>query len=477
MNFTELVFANKNLDKNALIFNDQYISYKTIFDVTKKYYFYFKEKNILPTNKILIHLPDNPGFICIVLACWAIGAKTCHPNLFIAGEAMEHIIDKLEPKIIITNQDNSFKFKNYSIQTILLEDINQSKSQLKEIEYHSYSEDEPLWYPLSSGTTGKNKCITQTLSNVLEWTNLWIEQTNWNENDVVWVTGKLHFQYSFVLSFLTSFIVGSCSILNKTLPSPTMIEETFKKYKINHFYTIPSVVDLLNNYPKKINFEHCKVLQTSGDYFPEFLSKKFKQIYKKTIHNVIGCSDVFCNYTINNDNDNLRHCGKPLKGVSIIIKNDKNELCNIGEIGEIFVKAKFIGKGYLNDNSSNEVFEDGFVKTNDLGHLDENNNLYFSDRKNNIFKINSLFVSPIEIENKILQYPGVKDCQISIIKKGKRISQLVASVVSLADVTVLDLKRYLKNSLEPYKIPKKFYFVDKIPKTWNGKKLRNLIKN
>ena len=477
MNFTQLVFEQNHLNRNALIYNSQSVSYKTILENTKKYYSFLKKEKISHKDNVLIHLPDSPGFICLILSCWAIGAKTCHPNLFVHGNNMNNLINLLDPKIIITNKENSFKFLNVTNKVILFEDIATSYFKQEDLEFHNYDSEEVLWYPLSSGTTGESKCIKQTLTNVIEWTRAWINETKWDRNDIIWVTGKLQFNYSFVLSFLTNFIAGSCSVITKTIPSPTAVEETFNKFKVNHFYTIPSFVDLLVNYPKKINFNQCKVLQVSGDYFPEFLSKKFQQVYQKKIHNVIGCADVFHNYTNNEDTASHRHCGKPIEGVTIQIKNDMGEICKIGEIGEIFVKAKFLGKGYLNDYNSSEVFNDGFVKTNDLGHLDENNNLYFSDRKNNIFKINSLFVSPVEIEDKILQYPGIKDCQITVVKKSKRVSQLVASVVSLSDITVLDLKRYLKNNLESYKIPKKFYFVDKIPKTWNGKKLRILTKN
>ncbi len=109
MNFTQHVFRNCNLDSNALIYNDSKITYRNLRELTGRYYNFLRQKNIKAGDEICISLPDSPNFVALILANWAIGAKTAHPNLSIKGKQLFEIVDSYKPKLIITDEKNSGK--------------------------------------------------------------------------------------------------------------------------------------------------------------------------------------------------------------------------------------------------------------------------------------------------------------------------------------------------------------------------------
>ncbi len=99
--------------------------------------------------------------------------------------------------------------------------------------------------------------------------------------------------------------------------------------------------------------------------------------------------------------------------------------------------------------------------------MDSKGRLHFKGRKNNIIKINSIFVNPIYTEKEIIQYPGISDCQVVFEN-----NTLMANLVTDSKINMLGLKKFLQEKLEPQQVPKKFNLVENIASTWNGKKIR-----
>ena len=203
MNFTQHVFRNCNLDRNALIYNDSKITYRNLRELTGRYYNFLRQKNIKAGDEICISLPDSPNFVALILANWAIGAKTAHPNLSIKGKQLFEIVDSYKPKLIITDEKNSGRFSDMDYDLQCLEQIDAENII---IDYHRYKPDETLWYQMSSGTTGRSKMVRHTITNAFEWHKSWNNSTKGDSKDLIYVTGKLQFNYSFGLTILNNLL-------------------------------------------------------------------------------------------------------------------------------------------------------------------------------------------------------------------------------------------------------------------------------
>jgi len=106
-----------------------------------------------------------------------------------------------------------------------------------------------------------------------------------------------------------------------------------------------------------------------------------------------------------------------------------------------------------------------------LARITSQNYVVYCGRVDNLTKINGQYVSPIEIENRLMDHPDIENCVITVENStGNKI--LVANIVSPKKISNLDIRQFLKDKIENYKIPKKTKQVDSLPTTWNGKKIR-----
>ncbi|HEX9253509.1 MAG TPA: 2-aminobenzoate-CoA ligase, partial [Ignavibacteriaceae bacterium] len=118
-----------------------------------------------------------------------------------------------------------------------------------------------------------------------------------------------------------------------------------------------------------------------------------------------------------------------------------------------------------------------FYHTGDLGFVDDDGYLFIEARRNDLIVTGGENVNPLEVEKALLKIPFVKDACV-FPKQNKTWGQIVASAIVCYDSSVDGkfLREILKQNLAGYKIPKEFYFVDKLPKTSLGKLERNKIR-
>lgn len=102
--------------------------------------------------------------------------------------------------------------------------------------------------------------------------------------------------------------------------------------------------------------------------------------------------------------------GKLSHGIQVKIIDENGNKCGIGDDGEICVKSQYKVLGYYgNEKATAQVIDnDGFFMTGDIGHFDENGNLYFVDRKKDLLKYCNSQISPVEIENYLTEVLDIK---------------------------------------------------------------------
>jgi benzoate-CoA ligase len=168
--------------------------------------------------------------------------------------------------------------------------------------------------------------------------------------------------------------------------------------------------------------------------------------------------------------------GKPLDGIVCEVRDSNGTVCVREQIGELYIKTPCSATLYWNNwSETKQMFVGDWIKTNDMVYTDNDNNLVYVGRSDDLAKINGFFVSPIEIENAIMTFDGVDDCLVTI-NNNEGFNTITAKII-LAPNTRFDpgrLRRYLKDILESFKIPKYFKLVESLPLTVTNKKIRKL---
>ena len=159
-------------------------------------------------------------------------------------------------------------------------------------------------------------------------------------------------------------------------------------------------------------------------------------------------------------------------GPEICIMNDKNEKLPQGEIGEICIKGDNVTNGYENNPEANkQSFVNDWFRTGDEGFFDEDGYLKISGRLKEIINKGGEKISPLEVDNILMDFPPI-DQALCFGYKDKMLGEDIAVAIKLKEnksCTEDDIKSYANEKLAKFKIPKKIFIVEDIPKGATGK--------
>ncbi len=270
------------------------------------------------------------------------------------------------------------------------------------------------------------------------------------------------------------------------IPNPRDFGKFIEVLKKRPFHMLPGVNTLFNallQHPqfKTIDFSNLCVSQAGGMAASEGTARHWKKITGSPMIEGWGMSET-CAIGTNNPVTSTEFSGTiglPLPGIEIAIKDDDGTSLPIGGSGEICIKGPQVMSGYYRQPEENaKAFtNDGFLRTGDIGVMDEMGYTRIIDRKKDMIIVSGFNVFPNELENVISLCPGVVECAaigIADEKQGEAIKVFVVRQSStLTEDDVLD---YCRQHLTGYKRPKYIEFRDDLPKTNVGKILRRELR-
>lgn len=166
----------------------------------------------------------------------------------------------------------------------------------------------------------------------------------------------------------------------------------------------------------------------------------------------------------------LKSCGRPVALAQVRITNPDGELVTANQAGEVEVLSPYLLIQYYKDPEvTAEQIRDGWLRTGDVGYLDEEGYLFLIDRSKDMIISGGMNVYSGEVEAALRKHPGVRD--IAVVGKpdpdwGEAV---VAFVVADGEPSEGDLRAYAKRFLSGYKAPKHFKFIEALPLTTYGK--------
>ncbi|WP_280274595.1 AMP-binding protein [Nocardia wallacei] len=174
--------------------------------------------------------------------------------------------------------------------------------------------------------------------------------------------------------------------------------------------------------------------------------------------------------------------GRPALGVSVRILRADRTAAPVGETGMIFVRTALEYTGYTPDatvRATAKEVVDGHVNTGDMGHLDARGLLYIDGRSDDMIVSGGENVFPGEVEERLTAHPGIADAVVIGVPDAEFGQVLHAFVVVAPDAAAPsddDLRQYVRDGLERYKVPKRFVVLDEIPRNASGKVLRSRLR-
>jgi fatty-acyl-CoA synthase len=171
--------------------------------------------------------------------------------------------------------------------------------------------------------------------------------------------------------------------------------------------------------------------------------------------------------------------GKPHVTVEAKLVDEDDDEVPVGEVGEIVVRSPSIMLGYYRmEEKTKEAFRNGWLHTGDLARVDEEGYYYFVDRKKDIVKTGGENVSTYEVEGLIFKHPKVADVAVIGLPDPHWGEAVTAVVVPRSGETIKEeeIIEFCKKNLAGYKVPKRVFIKQEIPKNPSGKILKKDLK-
>jgi acyl-CoA synthetase (AMP-forming)/AMP-acid ligase II len=270
------------------------------------------------------------------------------------------------------------------------------------------------------------------------------------------------------------------------IPNPRDIGKFVEVLKRRPFHLLPAVNTLFNallQHPqfRTVDFSNLCVSQAGGMAASEGTARQWQKVTGCAMVEGWGMSETCAIGTNNpvNATEFSGTIGLPLPGIDIAIKDDEGRSLPIGDSGEICIRGPNVMSSYYRqpEETAKAFTADGFMRTGDIGIMDEHGYTKIIDRKKDMIIVSGFNVFPNELENVISLCPGIVECAavgVPDATQGESIKVFVVKNDPL--LTEDDVARYCRENFTGYKVPKYIEFRDELPKTNVGKILRRELR-
>ncbi|GBD03022.1 Long-chain-fatty-acid--CoA ligase [bacterium HR19] len=230
---------------------------------------------------------------------------------------------------------------------------------------------------------------------------------------------------------------------------------------------------------EKSDLEHIKLIMFGTAPMPPWAVKKLAEKLPSTwIMNLYGATEAGmagCFLPPGMASQKPDSIGIPLPPTEVKICDDDGNEVPRGQKGEIWMRIPGVDprKYFKDEESSKKVWtEDGWVKTGDIGYMDEDGYLYVVDRKKDIIIRGGFNISSAKVEGVIMSHPDVVESAVVGVPHPLLGEDVFAFVVAKRKISEQELINFLKDKLADNEIPRYYEFVDELPKNATGKVLK-----
>ncbi|MBP7526252.1 MAG: AMP-binding protein [Propionivibrio sp.] len=352
--------------------------------------------------------------------------------------------------------------------------------------------DDIAFLQYTGGTTGIAKGAMLTHGNMLanlEQVNLWISVSFKEASEIA--VAPLPMYHIFCLTSTLGFLKWGSMILLITNPRdlPGFVKE-LGQWKFSVLTGVNTLFNGLMNTPgfDKLDFSALKVVVGGGASVHKAVAERWQQITGTYLTEAYGLTEtspgVCCTPLGMPWNGSI---GLPVSSTEVTIRDEAfTELSpwdGKAEIerhtGEICVRGPQVMRGYWkNPEETARTIQNGWLKTGDIGYIDENGYVTITDRKKDMILVSGFNVYPNEVEGVVMTHPGVAECAVIGVPDEKS-GEAVRLVIVRKDpnLTKEDIIAYCKTQLTGYKRPHQIEFRDSLPKTPIGKILRRELRD
>jgi long-chain acyl-CoA synthetase len=265
---------------------------------------------------------------------------------------------------------------------------------------------------------------------------------------------------------------------------PVHAMELIERERVTVWATVPTMVWRVVEHPDRHRYDLSSVVSVAYGGSPSAgeLQRRVRETFPnvRTVGNAYGLTESSSVATVNTGADieaRPDSVGRPLPVVEVRVVGDDGEGVPTGEVGEIWVRGPIVMPGYWGkpEATAEVLTPDGWLRTGDLGRLDDEGFLYVTDRAKDMIIRGGENVYSVEVENRLVEHPDVLDAAVVGVPH-PTLGEEVKAVVQVAEGSPLaadDVRRWVAETLADFKVPAHVRFTtDPLPHNATGKLLK-----
>lgn len=328
----------------------------------------------------------------------------------------------------------------------------------------------------TSGSTAEPKGVMLNHGSLIENSFGLGDRRNINADDRIWLGSPLFYGLGAANALPIALTHGSSLVLQGSF-DPRVAIEVIAKTKATAYYGTGNMTRAILDHQDYTPAKVATMKKGTAGTVPSYKHMTLVEMGVSEASSVYGLTESYGNATVSNFDDpidiKIHTCGTPLPGMEMKIV-DPQTLKPVpqGQIGLVLLRGHTT-PGYFNNpgETSRAIMPDGFFNTGDLGHFDEAGRFLFHARLKEVLKSNEVNVSPVEVEQLLIQHPDVKDAHVVGVPDKVYGEVIVAFVQSDCPLTEDLLRSFVKERAASFKVPHHIFVRNEtqLPRLASGK--------
>ncbi|MBO6893000.1 MAG: AMP-binding protein [Roseibium sp.] len=456
-------------------------------------------------DSLLVQAQNSNQMVEIMLAAFRLGAVWVPCNFRQAPGETAYAAQKSRARLLLCDAD--YSAQAHAVQEAVPDlvgvisigesDIGASYEDLvsrhdgKALANQPVDYNDPCWLFFTSGSTGRPKAVVLTHGQIGFVTVNYMADLlpGTTEQDASLVIAPL--SHGAGLQLIAQLNTGAAHVL---VPqggfSPAKAFELIEKHRVSNMFTVPTIVKRLVEDPSVERYDHSSLRHVIYAGAPMYREDQ-KRALEKLGHVLVqyyGLGEVTGNITVLRPQDhhledgpNTRPgtCGTERMGIEVSIQDDEGNVLPPMNTGEVCVTGPAVCAGYLEDDAANaKSFRNGWFRTGDIGHMDEERYLYLTGRASDMYISGGSNVYPREVEEVLLSHDAISEVAILGIPDPQwgEVGLAVCVLESGQHADEHVLSEFLTDKVTRYKMPARYLFIDEMPKSAYGKITKKLVR-
>ena len=506
MKINLLEYLDKNTvinfpDKIAVIEGEESIDFKNLCFQSKQLALHIIKQSVFINQPIAVFLPKSIASVVANLAVTYSSNIYMNLDIKYPEERLRNVINKIEPKIIITNNNLYNQLIKIIGEDLIIINIDNEEifnTNISDTEHLIYNrintiiDTDPYCIINTSGSTGTPKGVALNHKSFIDFIEWSIPTLEISDNEIIGSLSPLYFDiYSFEICLLMAKASTIVIISEQLATFPPKLIEFLSIKKITFIFWVPTIMVNIANLDilSKYDLLDLKRILFAGEVFPtKHMNYWRKHIPEAKFINLYGPIEITldCTYFIIEKeipNETPIPIGFPCRNTDVLILNEDNILSTTNEKGELCIRGTSLALGYWNDpektanafvqNPLNKHYSELIYKTGDVVFKNELGEIIFVGRKDFQIKHLGYRIDLSEIEHVIVNCFEVIDNACVLYNFDKKEIHLFYEASS--SIATVEFRKELLKYLPKYMIPTQMHNYEELPRNPNGKIDRNLL--